>query len=198
MRNRHQCACALLVAAAAGGVAAISAGWAEPSRPTIYCGADAWTPRWSVKTLTDKAAHHVDWKPRSTTVAKLRSLERPPRVTSGTPRQASERQVFLLRGRLLRFQLRTNNDYELVVADPRDTRRAIVAAIPSPDCTVGAQHRAAMTRVRDTFNQECLNLKHPTVVTIAGVRFFASRPFPSHSAPNGAELAPLLTFTSSC
>jgi hypothetical protein len=74
----------------------------------------------------------------------------------------------------------------------------MVAVIPSPDCTIGAQHRVAVTRVRNTFNRQCLNLRHPALVTITGVLFFAVRPFPAHASPNGAELAPLLAFSSSC
>jgi hypothetical protein len=55
-----------------------------------------------------------------------------------------------------------------------------------------------MTRVRNTFNRQCLNLKRTASVTITGVLFFAAKPLPARSAPNGAELAPLLSFSSSC
>jgi hypothetical protein len=123
----------------------------------------------------------------------MRALGRPPRITNATPRLRPERQAVRLRALLLRFQLRTNNDYELVLAHPRDPEHTAVAVIPSPDCTAGAQHRVAMTRARNTFNRECLNLRHPALVTITGVLFFAASPRAAR-----AELAPLLTFSSSC
>src|SRR2546423_1070672 len=189
-----------LIAAAlvlAAGLAATSTGAGAISRSGIYCGADASTPRWSVKTLTDPAARRITWTPRKTTLPQLRSLERPARITNRTPRLRSERRVFRVHARLLRFQLRMSNDYELVIADPRAPAHTLVAVIPSPDCTVGAQHRVAMTRVRNAFNRR-LNLERTASVTITGVLFFAARPLPAHSAPNGAELAPLLSFGSSC
>ena len=199
MSCARQRTCALLlVATVAGAIAATSTGWGASRRSGIYCGADASTPRWSVKTLTDRAARRIAWTPRSTTVRELRSLERPSRITKRTPRQRAELQVFRLHARLLRFQLRTSNDYELVIADPRNARQTMLAVIPSPDCTTGAQHRVAMTRARSTFNGQCLNLRRPALVRVTGVLFFAPRPLPARSAPNGAELAPLLGFSSSC
>jgi hypothetical protein len=191
-------ACALLAVVVGAGITAASIGSGATLRTGIYCGADASTPRSAVKTLTDRAARRIDWTPPNTTIRKLRSLERPPRITKRTPRQRAELQVFRLHARLLRFQLRTSNDYELVIADPRNARQTMLAVIPSPDCTTGAQHRVAMTRARSTFNRQCLNLRRPAFVTVTGVLFFAPRPLPARSAPNGAELAPLLGFSSSC
>jgi hypothetical protein len=186
------------VSIAAIAIAAATATAHRAGRADVYCGRDRHSARWSVRTLTDLGAARIVWAPGVATVGQLRALARPRLITRATPRLRVERRVFRVPAVMLRFQLQANNDYRLVLADPEARAKTVLAAIPSPDCTVGAQHRFAMTRARYAFQRRCLNVRQPVPVKVTGLVSFDPRPLPAGSSPNGAELHPLIGFSADC
>jgi hypothetical protein len=120
----------------------------SPARanPPDTCG--VW--RWGVKTLSDGNASQVNFTPRARTIRSLRALVPPDALGKGTPRvRPTEYRVYRLRARLLEHKWvccggDDDGDYHLVLADPRNRARTMVAEIPDPACP-GARNSARVS-----------------------------------------------------
>src|SRR2546425_742720 len=99
---------------------------ARTSRPAPIAGSgsstDATTDRacgverWAVKTLADRRARLVDFKPRTTTLRALRRLRRPTEPTGRI--RGVETTTYRVRARVLAAKIEEDSDIHLVIADP--------------------------------------------------------------------------------
>ena len=197
------------VAIAAVGAFTAAGVYARPaphSRPTaafpaLACGSE----RWAVKTLTDPAASKINFaKVKSTTVEGLRHLKVPTNLKATSLRRTgAERTVYSVSALLMSMKREDDSDIHLVIADPK-LGGSMIVEFPSDTCTVGAAPslRAAMTQARTDLATACGGEAGSTAVTltgtatISGVGFFDLIHGQAGVAPNGIELHPVLTFTS--
>jgi hypothetical protein len=173
-----------------------------PGTPLGLCGSE----RWTVKTLTDAAASKIAFassKPKS--VEGLRHLKPPRSLKATTSRQTgAERTVYRVSALLMSMRREDDSDIHLVLADPK-LGGSMIAELPSGSCTIGAtaQERDAMDQARADLAAACGGLPGITPVTLSGtamltgVGFFDVIHGQGGVAPNGIELHPVLTFTSS-
>src|SRR4051794_38031010 len=78
------------------------------------CGVE----RWPIKTLSDRAAQRVSFRPKYTTVHRLRTLSSPG-VGSGTPRITGvETTTYRIRAQLVEMKREDDRDIHLVIAEP--------------------------------------------------------------------------------
>ena len=161
---------------------------------TPTCGVEAW----AVKTLSDSAAHQVDFRPRSTTIGALADLRSPGNI--GTRMPGAEMRTWRIHVRLLWQKLEGDSDIHLVVTDPK-TGRTMIAEIPSPDCVSAAAGVAArFASARAALATHC---GPPTTsftrlsgtATIDGVAFFDFAHGQRGAAANEVELHPVLRFS---
>jgi hypothetical protein len=173
-----------------------------PGMPLGLCGSE----RWSVKTLTDAAASKIAFgtaKARSVEI--LRRLKAPRTLKPTTPRaRGTERTVYRVTALLMSMRREDDSDIHLVLADPK-LGGSMIAEFPASSCTVGAMaaDRTAMDRARDDLAAACGGLAGVTprtltgTATLTGVGYFDPIHGQAGVSPNGIELHPVLTFTSS-
>jgi hypothetical protein len=160
---------------------------------------DGW--RWPVKTLTDKRAGLVNTSSQPTTIAAMRRLRAPAKLTVRT--LGVETTTYRLHAKLVGIQLMPDGDTYLVIADPR-TGGAMIAEFPMGWCANSASPaaRQSMARASASLIRAC----RPTsgtyaqlsgTATLSGVSFFDKREGQRGIAPNGIELHPVLSFSSS-
>jgi hypothetical protein len=118
--------------------------------------------RWPVKTLSDKRAGLVSMTSRRTTVAALRQLQPPAKLTART--LGVETTTYRLQARLVGIQLMQDGDSYLVIADPR-TGGTMIAEFPMGWCANSASPaaRQAMARASASLLRAC----RPTLGTYA-------------------------------
>jgi len=156
--------------------------------------------RWPVKTLTDRAARLVNVHPRATTVSALLRLAPTNTYTRG---RGVERTTYRIRARLVETKHEDDEDYHLVVADPRHSSQTMIVEFPANVCTRGAKspRRRQMAQARAAFVRAC---GYPSsssfhflrgTATITGVGFFDAIHGQTGVAPNGVELHPVLRFS---
>jgi hypothetical protein len=173
-----------------------------PGIPLGLCGSE----RWDVKTLTDAAASKIAFRaPEPKSVEGLRHLKPPLGLKATTSRKrGTERTVYRVSALLMSMRREDDSDIHLVLADPR-LGGSMIAELPSASCTIGAtaRERSAMDQARADLAAACGGLPGVTPVTLTGTATLAGVGFfdPVHGqggvAPNGIELHPVLTFTSS-
>lgn len=157
--------------------------------------------RGAVKTLTDGRAGLVARSPRDTSVAALRTLRAPKRLTAKSPRQPGpERTTYRAQARLVEMMLEKDGDIRLVVLDPK-TKGKLATEFPSRRCSqpASSQNRKLMQDARAALIAAC---GRPTTspteiggsVTITGVGFFEPGDGADRESPNGFELHPVLGF----
>jgi hypothetical protein len=160
--------------------------------------------RSQVKTLSDRRAHLVSAEPRETTVAALRRLPAPPKLSAKTPRlPGAERTTYRVRARLVEMTLEKDGDIILVVLDPK-TKGRLVTEFPAGGCTRKAskRHRKLMRNARAALVAACGQpTRSPTEiggsVTLTGVGFFEPGDGVTRESRNGFELHPVLGFRGS-
>jgi hypothetical protein len=150
--------------------------------------------RWPVKTFRDRDRSRVRLAPVDTTVASLTRLSRPPDAAfrSRSRIAAEELTVYRVRATLRRRGYEIDGDVHLVLADPADPRRSIIAEIPHPLFSLGSGFETVFRAER----AEVRNHPHDhgdELVEVTGVGFFDYR---SHQrlggAANGFELHPVI------
>jgi len=177
---------------------------ALPSLPSLggspggyYCG----TERWAVKTLSDEDAARVDLKPVSSTVALLAALPRPPTITEDRRTAPVELTTYQIRAVLLEIRDENDHDVHLVVADPSDRHKTMIAEIVDPGCSgaITSPDVADLRQARESFERldtaqigKGPFLKVGDLVEITGVGFFDFEHGQSGVAPNAIELHPVL------
>jgi hypothetical protein len=176
--------------------------------PPETCG--VW--RWAIKTLSDLNSGQVDFTPRARTIRKLRELEPPANLGRNTPRvRPTEYRTYRVRARIREHKwvccgTKDDGDYHLVLADPRNRRRTMIAELADPDCP-GARDSAkvgTLRAVRHKYNSlfgqppkgRFEGFEDPPLVFVTGVGFFDAVHGQKGVAPNGIEIHPVLDFES--
>lgn len=150
--------------------------------------------RWDVKTLQDAEAANINWEAQVTTVEELRALEAP---QAPHQRVVAEQQLYVVTADILAYKVEADEDVHLVIAEPEEHTRTMVAEIPSPDC-VPAAFMQRVVEARETvaslghLGKRLYTLSVPQRVTLTGVFFFDKVHGQAGVAPNGAELHPVL------
>src|SRR5437764_10210310 len=109
----------------------------QSSNSQISCGEHCGTERWQIKTVSDPDSRKIDWSPRASSISDLLRLEAP-RILDDS-RAEAETRVYLVQAVLMGWKEETgahgDRDYHLVLADPDDLQRTLIAEAPSSDCT---------------------------------------------------------------
>jgi hypothetical protein len=159
------------------------------------CGVE----RWPVKTLQDPSVGMIHFVPVETTIHALRVPHPPPDLRKINPmlRLDAEKQVYTVHALLIGFKKEGDSDYHLVLADPVDRAKTMIAEIPAPACAnkkYAAQLQAAARFIESLGHAtpKFKTLAKPVPVTLTGVFFFDFIHGQTGVAPNGAELHPVL------
>jgi hypothetical protein len=183
---------------------------APPPAAAQQCDRHCGTERWAVKTLTDTDAARVDTTPRAATVAGLIALQVPASVPlrrSGRPALPPNARIvpielttYRVEALLLGWKLEKDEDFHIVIADPRDTTLTMIAEIPSPTCpevcqtTLGERFGVLRQQVETRLglpSSRFHRLPEPLRIEITGVGFFDFIHGQTGVAPNGIELHPV-------
>ncbi len=170
----------------------------------VKCGVE----RWAVKTLSDDDAARVIFTPEQTTVDDLRRL-RLPVVSPTTKRLESERRTVTVAARLIDAKVEDDHDVHLVIAEPGDPTKTMIAELPDVGCSgpIDSAKREEMRQAREAFDQACgepskskfVHLGANATATITGVLFVDAIHGQRGAAPNGVEIHPVLKIEiSSC
>lgn len=152
------------------------------------CGSE----EWPIKVASDPEANKIIAMPFSTTIAKLRALQRPAHPQGRT---SAELQVWQVTGFLVEYRAESDGDIHLVIAD--EAGATLVAEIPREDCTAGSRFTSPIAFARRQFQQlfSPSSRKHSgrqTPITLIGVGYFDHEHGVSGASPNGFELHPVL------
>ena len=157
------------------------------------------TERWPVKTLNDPSVREIHFIPQETTIHTLREPKAPPDLRKINPalRLDAEKQVYTVKALLIGFKREGDSDYHLVLADPVDRKKTMIAEIPAPTCAnkkYAAQFKAATAFIESLGHAtpKFKTLAKPVPVTVTGVFFFDFIHGQDGVALNGAELHPVL------
>lgn len=156
--------------------------------------------RWSVKTLSDPDATRIDFDNIDTkSVSELISIRRPARRPPNG-RVSAELKAYEVTALLLGYFKEADQDYHLVIADPRDTSKTMVAEVPSPNCQGACRTDEAQDyrEIRQVLEDQLGSpgtrfrpLARPKRILLQGVAFFDSLSHSGGEAPNGIELHPI-------
>jgi hypothetical protein len=165
------------------------------------CGVD----RWAVKTLSDPAAKKVNFVAQYTSVQSLISEKRPVAGKAALPNNRTsplEYKTFKMRALVVGYKLESDRDFHVVLADPDDRGRTMVAEIPDPQCdgAKSSDHAAEYQAARSALihlvgppEQGQFKSGNSVPITITGVGFFDAVRGQIGGAPNGVELHPVLS-----
>ncbi len=162
-----------------------------------YCG----TERWPVKTLSDEDRDRVNLRPVPSTVAAMRELPRPALLPDNRRAAPVELTTYTVRAVLLEIRFENDHDIHLVIADPSDQHKTMIAEIVDPSCSgaIASPDVADLRRIRENFTQayspppgQKYWPKPGDVMEITGVGFFDFEHGQSGVAPNAIELHPVL------
>ena len=179
---------------------ALPRGGAPPrANGATTCGEE----RWAVKTLSDKRERLVRFKPKGTTVTRLRK-KRSPGVGPNTPRiKGVETTTWRIKVNLVEMKLEDDHDIHLVVSAPGKPSKTMITEFPDTTCNGAASSpkKAAMARSRAKLMVACgqPSSSHFTKLrgraTVTGVGFFDIPHGQTGVAPNAIELHPVLRFS---
>lgn len=150
----------------------------------ISCGVE----RWNVKVLRDPDADSVVLAPEVTTISALISI---PKATDrpANGRASIERRVFRVRGIVLEQRpVQADGDIHLVLGDPVDRSRFLVAEIPDSSCALGSRFASDFAEARRAF----VMVPVGSEVEVEGVGFWDDDHGQLGAAPNDIELHPVL------
>jgi len=168
---------------------------ADDTPDQLRCGAE----RWSVKTLSDADSDKVSFQPVPTTITQLAALPAPTTLPNDRRIAPVELTTYVVRARLLGFKRESDDDFHLVIAEPADRNKTMIAEIPAPGCSK-AQALLAPPRREfvDLFGRVSLSWSwsEPSssadLVEITGVGFYDFDHGQNGVAPNAIELHPVL------
>src|SRR5215831_7567434 len=104
--------------------------------PPYTCGVHCGTERWRIKTIFDNDAKRINFQPRHTSVSELVSLPAPEVLSD--KRTDEEKKMYSVKAVLLGWKQETaehgDHDFHLVLADPNDVARTMIAEVPSAEC----------------------------------------------------------------
>jgi len=171
--------------------------------PAFTCGVHCGTERWRIKTIFDNDAKRINFQPRQMSVSELVSLPAPEVLSD--ERSDAEKQVYSVEAVLLGWKQETgqhgDRDFHLVLADPNDVTRTMIAEVPSGECqgacsSAQAQHYAEVRQILTAqLAEPQAHFRRFTpawVVRVEGVGFFDIFHQQIGVAENCIELHPLL------
>lgn len=172
------------------------------SAPAGQCG--SW--RWSVKTLSDPKASQVNFSPVAKAISQLYRLQPPAILRTSTPRTApTEMQVYRVRAGLKEYVREADHDFHVVIADPSNSGRTMVAEVVDPTCPGSRDSarlnalKAARRKFIDLYGEPGRGSFRPVpgqpLVILVGVGFFdqcGAQHKPRGAAPQCIELHPVL------
>lgn len=176
----------------------------NPPPPPYTCGSHCGEERWRIKTLFDRGAAHIDFAPRHTTVAELTAMRAPSQLEE-EERSSAEEHVYSVEAVLLGWKAETashgDHDFHLVLADPNDLSRTMIAEVPSSECQGACSSLQAQkfTQVRQVLTARLVEpeahfrrFMPAWIVRVEGVGFFDVFHGQIGVAENCMELHPLL------
>lgn len=186
----------------------------QHSRPPRACGPTCGQERWPVKTLTDNDAAAVNLNPdTSKTVADLWSLPAPTTSSENTRLNATEKQAFTIRARLVGYKKefdpkthKGDRDFHIVIADLQDPSKTMVVEIPDPTCG-GVCASPQLQKISDSRNEfaskfpndppatEFKVVQGDVQVDVTGVGFFDFAHGQTGLAKNCVELHPVIAIS---
>ena len=170
--------------------------------PAVSAATQCGEERWAVKTLSDKRERLVNFKPRDTTVNRLRKKPSPG-VGANTPRiKGVETTTWRIRVSLVEMKLEDDHDIHLVVSAPGQPSHTMITEFPDTTCNGASSSpkKAKMARARSTLVAACGQPSSSSfhqlqgTATLTGVGFFDILHGQTGVAPNGIELHPVLKF----
>lgn len=176
----------------------------HPAPPQFTCGTHCGEERWRIKTVFDSEAASINFTLRAATIPELVSMSAP--AALGQERAPAEKQVYSVEAVLLGWKVEGgahgDRDYHLVLADPGDLTRTMIAEAPSAECE-GACSSPQAQRYAEVRQALEARLGPPQahfrrfvpawVVRVEGVGFFDMFHGQIGVAENCIELHPLLT-----
>jgi len=173
--------------------------WVLSPTPGLGCGAE----RWPVKTLADpKAAVVLNSQVQRVMVAALTAKQSPDRATleaSTSVRFPEELSRYEVTALVVGYKKEADEDFHIVIADPANPKKTMIAEIPSSDCVPQqfnqqfALLQAGFVRDFGKPTAKYKRLKTPLRVVVTGVGFFDFLHGQTGVAPNGFELHPVLS-----
>jgi hypothetical protein len=154
------------------------------------------TERWNVKILEDAEAGDINFSPVSSTVHKQLAFPKPA-YHEANPRDATEKKVYKIRCKLIKYKAEGDKDWHLVVQD-LTTNEKMVVEIPSLDCIDQSNPRfnkidVSRRRLKAQVGPVTNDYRLPpagTRLEITGVGFFDKSNHPTGF--KGRELHPVL------
>lgn len=175
----------------------------HPPPPAFTCGARCGTERWRIKTIFDSDAKSINFAPRHASISDLVALPAP--AVLSDERSSAEKQVYSVEAVLLGWKQETgehcDHDFHLVLADPNDVSRTMIAEVPAAECrgtcsSTQAQHfvevRQVLTAQLAEPQAHFRRFTPAWVVRVEGAGFFDIFHGQIGVAENCMELHPLL------
>jgi hypothetical protein len=192
--------CPCLKPGSGGGGGGGGGGGEQKPSSGLRCGVE----RWSVKTLSDRAASRVDFDPKETTVAALRRKRSPGVGRSDSRIRGVETNTYRVKAQLVEAKREDDSDIHLVIASPTDRSKTMIVEFPDVRCKGAKQSkkRETMKKARAAFERACgvppssSFRRLSGTATVTGVGFFDVKHGQRGIAPNGIELHPVLRFRS--
>ena len=183
-----------------GLIAVRSIGAAAPvATGATQCGEE----RWAVKTLSDKRERLVKFKPKKTSIGRLRKKPHPD-IGPNTKRiKGVETTTWRVKAQLIEMKLEDDHDIHLVVSVPGRPSKTMITEFPDTTCNGASRSpkKAAMAKSRAKFMAACgqPSSSHFTRLSgyarLTGVGFFDIPHGQTGVAPNAIELHPVLRFS---
>jgi hypothetical protein len=175
----------------------------NPPNPQIGCGEHCGTERWRIKTVSDPESGRIDWNPMPSSISDLVTIQ-PPRVL-GDSRADAENRVYSVEAVLLGWKVEAgahgDRDYHLVLGDPAEPGRTLIAEVPSSDCAgaCSSSHVRQFMQARQELvgrlsapQAHFRRLNPAWIVRVQGVGFFDMYHNQIGVAENCIELHPVL------
>ena len=175
------------------------------------CGIHCGTERWAIKTLTDSnSAAVASATPTDSSVSELTSKQAPARLPQNKRVAPIENQQFTIKALLIAWKEEAgahgDHDFHIVLADPQDHSKTMIAEVPSPQCASACASasvdafkaaRQALTTELGTAPQatSAVPVVPPRVVEVTGVGFFDFDHGQDGLASNCIEIHPVLKIT---
>jgi hypothetical protein len=161
------------------------------------------SPRWPVKTLSDRDAARINFQPKKTTVDALckKKVITPLPIE---PRHGPEFNVYEVICGIEAYDISEDGDITAILYEPGHITHMMMGEMPDPDCpsVKNSTYRKLFRRVRGEFSRECLRgrkpvadgLRHPVkgLYRVTGVGFVDVPHLMTGNAPNYFELHPVL------
>ena len=183
----------------------------KPKSSGSSCGTHCGTERWGIKTLTDSGSAAVTAAtPTSSTVSKLTSEQAPAHLPQSSRVAPIENQQFTIQAVLIAWKeeagAKGDHDFHLVLADPKDHTKTMIAEVPSPQCASACASGSveSFKTARQVLTTElgpapqvtsAVPVVPPRIIEVTGVGFFDYNHGQDGLAWNCIEIHPVLKIT---